>query len=94
MARWLLLLVEFELKFIIRKSVKGRAVAEFIADFPAQGAEDQEFEFLDEELMQTTIDVWQLYFDGVSNQNGFGVGILIVAPDDAHIPLAFKLYFE
>ena len=43
--------------------------------------------------MQTTEDVWQLYFDGASNQNGFGVGILIVAPDDTHIPLAFKLYF-
>ena len=35
----------------------------------------------------------QLYFDGASNQNGFGVRILIVAPDDAQIPLAFKLYF-
>ena len=44
--------------------------------------------------MQTTENIWQLYFDGASNQNGFGVGILIVAPDDAHIPLAFKLCFE
>ena len=51
MARWLLLLTEFELKFITRKSVKGRAVAEFLANFPIQGAEDLEFEFPDEELM-------------------------------------------
>ena len=67
MAKWLLLLAEFELKFVTRKSVKERAVAEFLADFPIQGAEDQEFEFPDEELMQTTEDVWQLYFDGASN---------------------------
>ena len=93
MARWLLLLAEFELKFITRKSLKGRAVAEFLANFPVQGAEDQEFKFLDKAVMQTTEDVWQLYFDGASNQNGFGVRILIVAPDDAHIFLAFKLYF-
>ena len=92
-ARWLLLLAEFELKFITRKSVKGRAVAEFLADFPIQGAEDQEFEFPDEELMEAKEEVWQLYFDGASNQNGYGVGVLIVAPDDAHIPLAFKLCF-
>ena len=51
MARWLLLLAEFELKFVTRKSVKGRAVIEFLADFPVQGAEDLEFEFPDEELM-------------------------------------------
>ena len=43
------------------------AVAAFLADFPVQGAEDQEFKFPDEELMQTTEDVWQLYFDGASN---------------------------
>ena len=29
----------------------------------------------------------------MSNQNRFGVRILIVVPDDTQIPLAFKLYF-
>ena len=51
MARWLLFLAEFELKFVTRKSVKGRAVAKFLSDFLVQGAEDLEFEFPDEELM-------------------------------------------
>ena len=51
MARWLLMLAEFELKFITRKSVKWRAVVKFLADFPVQGAEDLEFEFSDKELL-------------------------------------------
>ena len=32
-AGWLLVLVEFDLKFHTRKSVEGRAVVEFLADF-------------------------------------------------------------
>ena len=32
LARWLLLLSEFNLKYVTRKSVKGRTVAEFLAD--------------------------------------------------------------
>ena len=38
--------------------------------------------------------IWQLSFDGTSNQNGYGIGILLIAPGEAHIPLAFKLNFE
>ena len=54
MARWLLLLAEFELRFVTRKLVNRRNVAEFLADFPIQGEEDQEYEFPNEEPMQIT----------------------------------------
>ena len=37
LARWLLLLSEFDLKYVTRKSVKGRAVAEFLVDHPVEG---------------------------------------------------------
>ncbi|XP_058192071.1 uncharacterized protein LOC131309457 [Rhododendron vialii] len=74
LARWLLLLVEFDLKYMTRKSVKGRAVAEFLADHPVIEA--------------------KLYFDGASNQRGYGIGVLLVSPYDSHIPLSYKLRFE
>ena len=38
MARWLLLLAKFDLKFVTHKLVKGRAIAEFLIDFPIQRA--------------------------------------------------------
>ncbi|XP_058181209.1 uncharacterized protein LOC131299641 [Rhododendron vialii] len=63
-ARWLLLLFEFDIKYVTRKSVKGRAVAEFLADHPVEGPEDVEFRFPDENVMATTNDVWTLHFDG------------------------------
>ncbi|XP_058181260.1 uncharacterized protein LOC131299698 [Rhododendron vialii] len=94
LARWLLMLVEFELKYVTRKSVKGRVVAKFLADYLVEGGEDTEFKFPDEDLMIIAEDIWRLYFDEAANQKGFGIGVLIIAPDGSHIPLAFKLNFE
>ena len=45
LARWLLLLSVFYLKFMTRKSVKGRAVAEFLADHLVVGDEAIEYLF-------------------------------------------------
>ncbi|XP_058185730.1 uncharacterized protein LOC131302955 [Rhododendron vialii] len=94
MAQWLLMLAEFELKYVTRKSVKGRVVAKFLADCPVEGGEDAEFKFPDEDVMTLVEDVWKLYFDRAANQKGFGIGVLLIAPNGSHIPLAFKLNFE
>ncbi|XP_058217384.1 uncharacterized protein LOC131328459 [Rhododendron vialii] len=94
LARWLLMLIEFELKYVTKKLVKARAVAEFLADHPVEGGEDAEFEFPDEDLMTIVEDVWKLYFDGAVNQRGFGIGVFFISPKGSHIPLAFKLNFE
>ncbi|XP_058185840.1 uncharacterized protein LOC131303068 [Rhododendron vialii] len=94
MARWLLMLAEFELKYVTKKSIKGRAVAEFLADCPVKGGEDAKIKFPDEDIMTLAEDVWKLYFDGAANQKGFAISVLLIAPDRSHILLAFKLNFE
>ena len=35
-----------------------------------------------------------MYFDGVMNQYGNGIGVLLITPKGSHIPLAVKLNFE
>ena len=85
MARWWLLLSEFDIKFTTRKSVKGIAIAELLAENLVRGSKDVEFKFPNEELMQAKGGIWQLYFDGASNQIGYGIGILLVAPDESHV---------
>ncbi|GMP32738.1 hypothetical protein CsSME_00006364 [Camellia sinensis var. sinensis] len=35
-----------------------------------------------------------MYFDGASNQYGYGIGVLLIAPNNSCIPLAFKLWFK
>ena len=35
-----------------------------------------------------------MYFDGVVNQYGNGIGVLLITPNGLHVPLAVKLNFE
>ena len=91
LARWVRVLSEFDLKYVTRKSVKGRAVAEFLADHPVEGDDAAEYLFPDEAILHVEDETWTMYFDGASNQYGYGIGVLLIAPDNSRIPLAFKL---
>ena len=51
LARWLLLFSKFYLTYVTRKSVKGRAIAEFLADHPVEGDEAVEYLFPDEAIL-------------------------------------------
>ncbi|XP_077242700.1 uncharacterized protein LOC143883237 [Tasmannia lanceolata] len=50
-ARWLLLLSEFDITYVTQKSIKGRVIAEQLADSPAENNEFWKAEFPDEEIM-------------------------------------------
>ena len=67
LACWFLLLSKFDLKHVTRKSVKGSAVAEFLADHPMKVNEAVEYLFLDEAILQVEEEIWTIYFDEVSN---------------------------
>ena len=36
----------------------------------------------------------RLYFDGVANKLGFGIGILLISPQGDHIPKSVRLTFS
>ena len=42
----------------------------------------------------TSIAGWRLYFDGVANQSGFGIGILLISPQGDHIPISVRFTFS
>ena len=88
LARRLLLLSEFDLQFRPRKTVKGRVVDESLVEFPIKVRKGGDFSFPDKELMEVKSETWLLYFDGVCNQNWYGVGILLIRSD---ILLSFKM---
>ncbi|XP_077222150.1 uncharacterized protein LOC143855994 [Tasmannia lanceolata] len=96
-AHWLLLLSEFDITYVTQKSVKGRIIAEQLADAPT---EDKKLscEFPNEGII-TIRDTpnnttWTMYFDGASNSRGRGIGIVLVSPRDEHIPIFIKLEFD
>ena len=39
-------------------------------------------------------DGWKMYFDGVSNDLGRGVGVVLISPEGNHCPFTAKLSFE
>ena len=51
-------------------------------------------DFLDGDILDIELGAWKMYFDGVVNQYWNGVGVLLITPEESHIPLVVKLNFE
>ena len=66
LSRWLILLAEFNLKYVARKTIKGSIVSDFYAENPVEGKDGRE-DFLDEDILDIELGAWKLYFDGVVN---------------------------
>ena len=92
-AKWVLLLSEFDIKYVTKKSVKGRAIADHLAYCSPEEAEEVQGDFLDEDIMEIEVELWKMYFDGATNQNGSGVGVHLISPKRAHIPFSSRLNF-
>ena len=76
-----------------RKTIKGSVVLDFCVENPIEG-EDGKEDFSDEDILDVELGIWKMYFDGVVNQYGNGIGILLITPKGSHIHLAIKLNFE
>ena len=60
LARWLVLLTEFDIDYVAKKVVKGRAVADFLAQNPLTDEEEWELEFPDEHLGAIEVQGWKM----------------------------------
>ncbi|GMI77261.1 hypothetical protein HRI_001395400 [Hibiscus trionum] len=89
MARWQMLLSEFDILFVSQKAVKGSAIVYFLESQASDDYESLDFNFPDEYLMCITVgeedtseDVsWKLYFDGASNTLGHGIGAVLISQE-------------
>ena len=54
MARWQILLLEYDIVYVSQKSIKGSAIADFLATRTMDEYEPLRFEFPDEDLMCIT----------------------------------------
>src|SRR5881628_1290512 len=90
LAKWAIILSQYDMHFLPQKAIKGQAIADFMAENPTLGSgrlcEDIPDESAEVYLAQTTLEdqVWQLFFDGASrvNPSGYltaGVGIVLVS---------------
>ena len=88
-----MLLSEFDIKYVTHKFVKGRAIADHLAHCSPEEAEEIQGDFLDEDIMEIELETWKMYFDGATNQNGSGIGVLLISLKGTHIPFSCRLNF-
>ncbi|XP_024197604.1 uncharacterized protein LOC112200825 [Rosa chinensis] len=88
-------LSEFTFKYLVQKSIKGQALAQFLADHPSIEIEDMENAEIDTtQVGQMYHEPWLLYFDGSSTSDLAGAGIVIESPTGQKHQYAFKLDFN
>ncbi|KAA3481966.1 gag/pol polyprotein [Gossypium australe] len=102
MARWQILLSEFDIIYVNQKAVKGSATADFLASRALEDYEPLDFDFPNEDLMYV-VDTeegasedhpWKLNFDGASNTVGNGIGAVLISPKGDYYPFTCKLDFD
>ncbi|KAK5773320.1 hypothetical protein PVK06_049626 [Gossypium arboreum] len=102
MARCQVLLLEYDTAYVSQKSIKGSAIADFLATRTTEEYESLRFDFPDEDLMCITETEsesskeksWKMCFDGVSNALGHRIGAILVSPDENHYPFTARLNFS
>ena len=88
-----LLLSKFDIKYLTQKSVKGRAITDHLIHCSPKKAEEIQGDFPDKDIMEIDVESWKMYFDGATNQNGSGNGVLLISPKGTHILFSSRLNF-
>ena len=76
-----------------QKYVNGRAIVDHLAHCSPEEAEEIQGDFLDKDIMGIEVESWKIYFNGATNQNRSGIGVLLISPKGTHIPFSGRLNF-
>ncbi|XP_039022787.1 uncharacterized protein LOC120155295 [Hibiscus syriacus] len=103
MARWQMLLSEFDIVYVNQKAIKGSVIADFLASRVSNDYQPLNFNFPDEDLLCISMNeevrtndefaTWKLYFDGASNALGRGIGAVLISPESVYYPFTSRLEF-
>ncbi|KAH7847405.1 hypothetical protein Vadar_025703 [Vaccinium darrowii] len=84
--KWIVSLIEFNLEYVPQKSVKGQALANFLADHP-NGIETPEIADVD----IITIKPWKMWFDGSKTSQMAGIGVVLESPQGLKTKFGFQI---
>ncbi|XP_074374092.1 uncharacterized protein LOC141714473 [Apium graveolens] len=98
----ILALGQFNLEYYPRTAIKGQALADFILEFDAEvddkaivlAEPTSQESYQDEKRQELPHPWWILHVDGAMNNNGSGVGIVLITPEGHRLMSAihFKFY--
>ncbi|XP_076937629.1 uncharacterized protein LOC143605369 [Bidens hawaiensis] len=92
-AKWAIELGEHAIEYKPRPAIKGQVLADFIAEVPHEKEEECRKE-IEPPVDQQKDQVWKLFTDGASNDEGAGVVLRITNPDGQHFTYAIRLVLK
>ena len=60
-AKWVLLLSKFDIKYLTQKSIEGKEIANHLAHCSPKEAEEIQGDFPDEDIMGIELEQWKMY---------------------------------
>ena len=82
MALWVIELSEFDIQYRLRTTMKGQAVADFVAEYTQSGGQGAD-----------GLKQWIIHTDRSSNQHAGGAGVVIQTPEGDKIECMIQLDF-
>jgi len=99
LVKWVILLSQYDTRFVPQKAVKGQALTDFLAAHPVSENsklhEDIPYEAFESNMISED-EVWQMFFDGASRIGPkgkiiTGVGVVFISPQNHILPQEFSL---
>ncbi|XP_070005501.1 uncharacterized protein [Nicotiana sylvestris] len=94
LAKWQILLSEFDIVYVTQKEVKGQELADHYAENPVGGEyeslktyfPDKEVSFVGEDITEA-YDGWRMFFDRAANFKVVGIGAVLISETGQHYPV-------
>ncbi|KAK2423436.1 hypothetical protein QL285_033889 [Trifolium repens] len=106
-ARWQMLLSEYDIQYVTQRAIKGSVLSEHLAHQPLEEYQPIQFDLPDEDIMVLNYKEpigddegpepgarWKLAFDGASNALGHGIGAVLISPRNGYTPFTARLCFD
>ena len=96
---WNTILGAFDIKYMLRTSIKGQVLADLVAEF-AESPIERVTEQRDVEGKSVGVisalrpPCWKVYVDGAANKKGSGVGLVLISPKKIIIEKSLRLGFS
>ncbi|RDX81291.1 rnhA, partial [Mucuna pruriens] len=98
-ARWQVALSKYDILHVTQKARKGSALADYLAHNSVMDYLSMKHDFPDEDIISLTNEVvqeesWTLWFNGASNALGYGIGVVLISPQEKCFPFTTRLGFN
>ena len=94
-----MILGAFDIKYMLRTSIKGQILADLVAEFtePLIETPSEQHGRKGKPVSMASASkppCWKVYVDGVANQIGSGMGLVLITPEGATIEKSLRLGFS